>query len=215
MKTLSNLAICWMLSIASMIFFVPLFHTRGIGAFDFWWWLSANLVFLLALSLVLPPSWLSRLHEDAARRRFVKIAGGLLSAALLYGIFTLAGELSRWLLPFADSGIRDIYGFKSYASQLRIFLLMLIFIGPGEELFWRGVLQHHLAKCFSPWQGFLLAGFLYGLVHVGSGNVMLVAAAAVCGFFWGLLYFRFHSLILNIVSHTAWDLAVFLFFPLS
>ena len=31
--------------------------------------------------------------------------------------------------------------------------------------------------------------------------------------FWGWLYLRFRSPVLNIVSHTLWDLAVFVVFP--
>jgi hypothetical protein len=42
---------------------------------------------------------------------------------------------------------------------------------------------------------------------------MLVAAAGVCGIFWGWLYLAFRSPILNVVSHTAWDLLVFVVLP--
>ena len=44
---------------------------------------------------------------------------------------------------------------------------------------------------------------------------MLLLAALVCGVFWGWLYIRFDSILLNAVSHTAWDVAVFLIFPFS
>ncbi len=54
---------------------------------------------------------------------------------------------------------------------------------------------------------------LYTAVHLASGNIMLVLAAAVCGVFWGWLYLRYRSPVLNIVSHTLWDLAVFVVFP--
>jgi len=54
---------------------------------------------------------------------------------------------------------------------------------------------------------------LYALVHVGSGNPMLVLAAAACGFFWGWLYMKTGSALLVIVSHTVWDIAVFLIVP--
>ena len=64
-----------------------------------------------------------------------------------------------------------------------------------------------------PAYGFALTALLYTAVHLSSGNIMLVLAAAVCGVFWGWLYLRFRSPILNIVSHTLWDLAVFVVFP--
>ena len=44
---------------------------------------------------------------------------------------------------------------------------------------------------------------------------MLVLAAGVCGLFWGFLYLRTGSLLINLVSHTAWDIAIFLLFPMN
>jgi len=46
-------------------------------------------------------------------------------------------------------------------------------------------------------------------------GVMLVLAAATCGLFWGWLYLRFRSVIILVVSHVLWDLAIFLFAPLA
>ena len=59
-----------------------------------------------------------------------------------------------------------------------------------------------------------VATLCYTLVHVWSGNLMLLLAAAACGFCWGLLYCllpkRLPALIL---SHALWDAAAFVFFP--
>jgi hypothetical protein len=90
---------------------------------------------------------------------------------------------------------------------------MLFLIGPGEELFWRGFLQRRLQKGLGQWRGFILATMIYAFIHVGSGNVMLVLAAGVCGLFWGFLYLRFHSMLLNAISHTLWDVSIFLLLP--
>jgi membrane protease YdiL (CAAX protease family) len=42
---------------------------------------------------------------------------------------------------------------------------------------------------------------------------MLVLAAAVCGLFWGVIYLKTRSVLLVAVSHTLWDLAVFILVP--
>lgn len=42
---------------------------------------------------------------------------------------------------------------------------------------------------------------------------MLILAAGLCGLFWGFLYVQNGSILLNIVSHTVWDVAIFLLFP--
>ena len=101
------------------------------------------------------------------------------------------------------------------ASKLRIAVLMIFIIGPGEELFWRGFLQRSLQNKIGNNLGFILATSIYTLVHLGSGNVMLVLAAGVCGLFWGYLYLRYGSITLNIVSHTLWDVTVFLWLPFN
>ena len=71
----------------------------------------------------------------------------------------------------------------------------------------------------SPHRGWLLAALaataLYAVVHLSSGNPMLILAALVCGLFWGLLYQRTGSITLVVISHTAWNLTVFLGFPFS
>ena len=140
---------------------------------------------------------------------------GVLTTLLLYGVFFLGNLLSREIIPAATSDISLIYGFKEGASSLRIALLMVFLIGPGEELFWRGYLQRSFQSRFGGTVGWLLTGTLYALVHAGSGNLMLVLAAAVCGFFWGYLYFRLRSVFLVAVSHTLWDLLVFIIFPVA
>jgi membrane protease YdiL (CAAX protease family) len=92
---------------------------------------------------------------------------------------------------------------------------MIFLIGPGEELFWRGFLQRRLQADYGPWYGFLISAAIYSLVHIGSGNPMLVLAAGVCGLFWGFLYLRYRSLLMNMVSHKLWDVAIFLLFPVG
>jgi membrane protease YdiL (CAAX protease family) len=46
-------------------------------------------------------------------------------------------------------------------------------------------------------------------------NLMLIAAAAVCGAFWSLMFMRYKSIWLNIVSHVVWDVMIFLVWPLT
>lgn len=94
-------------------------------------------------------------------------------------------------------------------------LLILLLIGPGEEFFWRGFIQRRWQNRFGPLAGWVLASALYSLVHLGSGNVMLVLAALVCGLFWGGLYLRCRSLLSVAVSHALWDILIFVLFPLE
>ena len=212
---MENRHITRIITILAMALFIPLFITRGVGKFDFWWWMSLNISFLTVLAAVLDPGWRNAVTHDLKKQVFQKIGLGVLSAVGLYIVFYAGNAVSRLIFPFAGANIENVYAFKAGAAPMRIAILMALIIGPGEELFWRGVLQRRLQMEKGPFQGFLLATLLYAGVHIASGNVMLVLAAGVCGLFWGFLYLRTGSLLLNVVSHTVWDMAIFLFFPMT
>jgi hypothetical protein len=63
--------------------------------------------------------------------------------------------------------------------------------------------------------GFIFATVLYTVVHIATGNMVLVLAALICGLFWGWLYMRYQSMLINVISHTVWDIGVFLLLPFT
>ena len=198
-----------------MALFMPLFATGGIGAFDFWWWMTANATLLTGLVVVMDGSWREAVRKDLRDGILFKIGLGLASAALLYAVFFVGNLLARWMFAFAAPGIDAVYGLKDGSSLLRVGLLIGLLIGPAEEWFWRGFLQRRLALRHGPWTGLAISTALYTGMHVTSLNPMLVLAAGICGLFWGLIYMRYRSLLMVTLSHLVWDLAVFVFFPYS
>ena len=218
MTSNSNLSLksqSFLAAVLASLLLVPLFAFRRIGGFDFWWWMSLNVILLVSFGLFSDKSYLALIFKDFQKGLLKKIGLGIMSAGLLYAVFFIGNEVSRMIFPFAGAEIRQVYGFKQDASALRIILLMIVFIGPGEELFWRGYLQRHWQKRFGKIHGFIFASVLYALVHAASGNIMLVLSAGVCGLFWGFLYLRYRSVLMICVSHTLWDLMIFVFFTLG
>jgi hypothetical protein len=203
----------YILAVAAVVLFVPLFVFRRLGPLDFWWWMTAAIGLLIGGAVVLDRDYVRSIRADLRSEAARKIFWGILSAAALYALFFAGNWASRLIFPFAGRGIGDVYGFKAGVSPFRIVVLMVLIIGPGEELFWRGFLQRRWQARFGPPAGLIAAALLYTLVHAGSGNPMLVLAAAVCGLYWGILYLGTGSVLLVAVSHTLWDLAVFVFFP--
>lgn len=200
-------------AILALLLFVPLFAFRRIGPLDFWWWMGGSIVLAVVFGFLSDRSYGRLFRDDLRSSTGKKILLGIFSALVLYGIFFAGNTASRILFPFADSGIAQVYGFKQGASVLRIALLMGLIIGPGEELFWRGYLQRFWQSRFGRIPGFAASVLLYTLIHSASGNLMLILAAGVCGLFWGALYLRYRSVVILIVSHTLWDLMVFLILP--
>jgi membrane protease YdiL (CAAX protease family) len=204
-----------LIALLASVLFVPLFIFRSIGPVDFWWWISLNLVLLIGLSLAADKSFSGLILSDLKSKPARKVFMGILTALILYGIFFIGNGLARLLCPLAGKGIGQVYSFNEGASPLRIVLLLVLLIGPGEELFWRGFLQRRWQSFFGPVAGWLISTAFYALIHAGSGNLMLVLAAVVCGLFWGALYLRYRSVLLIAVSHTLWDLLVFIVAPFA
>jgi uncharacterized protein len=147
------------------------------------------------------------------RLRAAHLAIGLVSAAVLYGLFWIGDQVSRTILPFAGDQIAAVYARRGSTSPLAVSALLFAWIGPAEEIFWRGFLQHRLAARWGDLRGWLLTSAVYGAVHLWAGNVMLFLAALLCGLFWGALYWRWRSLWPGIVSHAVWDVVIFVIAP--
>lgn len=210
-----NKSVLLFFSILAVLLFVPLFVFQQIGPMDFWWWMSLNLIIVIGLGLLTDHYYVRELKKDFSRRIAFKITYGLFSALVLYLLFFFGNILIRNIFEEAAKGISNVYAFKGDAPSWRIAVLMLLVIGPGEELFWRGFLQRKYANRFGKYKGFILGVIIYTAVHIATGNLVLILAALVCGIFWGWLYMKYKSMLLNIISHTVWDLAVFLIIPFS
>ncbi len=195
------------------VVFAILLGTGRLGPIDFWWGMALAVSLPTALAFAADRSYAGRLRGDLARGFVRKTGLGLLSGVALYGVFAAGRIISLKLLPFAGTGIDSVYALRSGAGTLRIALLLAFVIGPGEELLWRGFFQENLQKRLGGLAGFAVTAAVYTAVHRASGPVMLILAAAVCGIFWGWLYLAFRSPLLNAVSHTVWDLLVFVLFP--
>jgi membrane protease YdiL (CAAX protease family) len=147
------------------------------------------------------------------RPRWRDPAVGLGSAAALYGIFQVGDRAARLILPAGAREIDAIYQLRTAAPRPLIAVALATAIGPGEELFWRGLVQRNLQPRFGRLGAALVASGIYGGIHVVSENLTLTAAAGVAGLFWSLLYACEQRLPGLIISHVAWDIWIFLIAP--
>lgn len=201
----------WGAAACAAVAFAVIFMNGGLG---FWLGLAAAAAGLCVLADMLDKDGMRVLLRRPSMGWPRTLAAGLLSAAVLYGVFYVGNELSARILSRSEGDIGRIYGLKHEAPVWLMAVLMVCIIGPGEEIFWRGYLQRQFVARYGRW-GFVLAVLGYAGVHVATGNLMLIGAALVCGVYWGLMYQRFRSLWLNIISHVAWDVAVFLLWPFT
>ena len=140
---------------------------------------------------------------------------GVGSALALWVVFWAGGQLADVIFPFAAEGVDDVYDFKADQSLLLVGALHLLVISPAEELYWRGLVQSTFQGRWGVRLGWLAGTAAYGGVHLLTGNLMLVIAAAVAGGAWGALYAWQGRLLPVVVSHALWGVLVFLVFPLE
>jgi membrane protease YdiL (CAAX protease family) len=179
-----------------------------IRPFDFWLMLSLSTLILLSISvLVNGNSWPVNVNV-----RMVLL--GVISAVLLYGFFFLGFQATR-SSPIFSQGVSSVYEFKSSQPVLVIGLLLLFPIGPGEELYWRGLIQRRFSEKFGSGVGYIIAATAYALVHLPTLNFPLILTAFIGGLVWGYIYKATGNLVPAVVSHVLWDLLIFVIVPLS
>ena len=203
----SLLPVLWTLPLAFILWFI----TFAIPPGNFWLKLTCSASLLATLGLRSSrKDWRALFHF---KPRYLWL--GPLSAILLYGIFWLGKECSTFLFPFASKQISNVYLNKAQLDVRAIGFLLFFIMGPAEEIYWHGFVQRSLCQQLGSWKGLFLTTAIYSLVHIFALNFILLVAAAVCGFFWGWLYQREQSLIPVILSHSIWDVIIFVIFPLS
>lgn len=181
------------------------------GLINFWLAMSISASLLIGISLIFSEGILKQFELNPKA-----LVIGLLSALVLYGIFYLGNYLSTAWFDFAKPQIGNIYGMKDGSNPYIIGLLLIVLIGPAEEIFWRGFIQGSIGRKYGDLTAFVVTTLIYALVHVWSFNFMLIMAALVCGIFWGLMFmYNKKKLVPLIISHAIWDVAVFLLFPIG
>lgn len=177
---------------------------------NFWWMMTGSALTLSIFATLFCRGWWRDVKWSLSN-----ILLGFGVAIALWCVFWIGDKVSTWIFDFARPQVNLIYGMKEGESPWLLTALMLFLIGPAEEIFWRGYVQRTLSERWNANKGFMVATTLYALVHAGSCNFMLVMAALVAGVVWGALYRFFPNRFAAIIlSHSLWDVAVFIFFPI-
>lgn len=177
---------------------------------NFWVMMTCSGLVLTLYSTWAAPGWWKGVRLD-----LVNVLAGAALAAALWGVFWLGEFFSTLLFDFARPQVDMIYGMKEGENPWILTALMLLIIGPAEEIFWRGYLQQSFSRRWNPDVAFIVTTLMYSLVHISKFNFMLIMAAMVAGIVWGLAYRFFpEKLGAIIISHALWDCAVFIWFPI-
>ncbi len=179
------------------------------GRSHFWQKMAVGVGAMGALALAANPE----LRSARNRPRLRDVPVGLATAGVLYGIFRVGDHFARRVMPTGAEDIADVYERRKMASRRFIAPALALVIAPGEELFWRGLVNGYLMQRLGRVRGSALGAVIYGGIHLITGNLTLSGAAGIAGAFWSLQYLFQGRLPPVIVSHVAWDLWIFLVQP--
>jgi membrane protease YdiL (CAAX protease family) len=87
--------------------------------------------------------------------------------------------------------------------------LVSLLAGAGEELFFRGLLQAELSSVLGTSGGLIIASAAFGLMHPLSKTYIVVAG--LMGLYLGLLWLALGNLLVPVVTHAVYDMAVLLY----
>lgn len=195
---------------AVMLWFV-MFSPWTRDAMDFWLIMSLSAVVLSTFAITGRRVW-----NDELRFGLSSVCLGVVIAAALWGVFWVGDKISTTLFSFSSSQIASIYSLRDGHSAVIIGLILLLVIGPVEEIFWRGYVQYEFSARYGRNAGYFITMLIYTFVHLWSFNLMLLLSAFIAGTVWGLFYRFFpRRLVAIILSHAVWDCVVFVVFPIK
>ncbi|MBT2570360.1 CPBP family intramembrane glutamic endopeptidase [Planococcus sp. ISL-110] len=138
---------------------------------------------------------------------------GLGYGTLLYGLIAVGFQLLL-LTPFNISGSVDSFLSAFAPVSIWHYLLLMFIIVPGEEIFWRGLVQQKLKKYISTPLAILASSILFGFALALGGFWPGVGAGIAAGLILGLLYEWKKSMPVIIVTHLVMIVLLFLILPL-
>jgi hypothetical protein len=179
------------------------------GKSHFWQKMAVGVGTMGAFAVAANPA----LRSARNRPRLRDVPVGVATAAALYGIFRAGDRFARRVMPTGADDIAEVYARRRMAPRRFIVPALTLLIAPGEELFWRGLVNGYLMQRLGRVTGSAVGALIYGGIHLITRNLTLTGAAGIAGAFWSLQYLFEGRLPAVIVSHAAWDIWIFLVQP--
>ncbi|OGO21543.1 MAG: hypothetical protein A2Z28_04000 [Chloroflexi bacterium RBG_16_51_9] len=83
----------------------------------------------------------------------------------------------------------------------RDFAYMVLFVGLGEELLFRGLVQRDMTKVFGQEWGLIGASLMFGIMHLTWRSIPELGFTSVAGLVFGYLYQKTRGLTAPIIAH--------------
>jgi len=144
--------------------------------------------------------------------------GGILLGSLVMGVvIQVLSDLAETLFGVAvETGQNSIVtqGRENPVLFLYMIPVALFFVGPAEELVFRGVVQGLFRRAFGVVPGLVFASLLFGFGHylaISSGSAWTyILTASALGLVLGAVYEYTESITVPALAHGLWNSGIFL-----
>jgi len=163
-----------------------------------WFFINQQYLLPAVYSIILA---LSLLHIYQNKLSLKYIFGFRKEKLLLYTLACLA--IGAVLGTMEYSILRPAPAFPTFEVKylLRDMIYMFLFVGLGEELLFRGLLQIDLMKVFGVKGGLILASLMFAVMHLTWRSLPELGFVFIAGLILGFLYWKTKNLALPIIVH--------------
>lgn len=148
--------------------------------------------------------------RHAARSAAMGLGVGVVMTVLTYVVY--AGAVRR--IPSLAVHVGGLYR-ASHAESTAVALAWTAVVVVAEELLWRGWLLVPLARRVGARGAMAISLVTYALAQAGSGSVVMLLAALVCGAIWLALRSTARSILAPLVAHAIWTFTIVHALPLT
>ena len=143
----------------------------------------------------------------------------LKQVGLTIGNYSLPRQISAGVSIGLFSGMVEYLILKPAPIQLTgdglqailyIIIVMTLFVGFGEELLFRGLLQEAYQNLFPTWSAVLMASLQFGIMHYGWFNPLEVLFSCGIATVFGYFFWKTRSLIIPITAHSLGNIIMFI-----
>jgi len=94
-------------------------------------------------------------------------------------------------------------------ATLYVIIVMTLFVGLGEEMLFRGIIQESYQNVFPSWSAILIASIQFGVMHYGWLNPLELLFANGMGLIFGYSFWKTKSLIAPVTTHSLGNIVMF------
>jgi len=94
-------------------------------------------------------------------------------------------------------------------ATLYVVIVMTLFVGLGEEMLFRGIIQESYQNLLPPWSAIMIASIQFGIMHYGWLNPLELLFAYGMGLVFGYSFWKTKSLIAPVITHSLGNIVMF------